>query len=277
MARKKKPPDHENHERWLVSYADFITLLFAFFVVMFASSQTDKEKVKQISEAVTEALKDGKSMSIGMPPKIATILGGTVGDTGRGNAQMKGPGGAQKAAKEAIEDEGIEITPSMKRITKDLEQEIKEGKVEVSLEERGLVVSLKETAFFASGEAVINISSYPTLGKLAEVLKGTANPLHIEGHTDSQPIHSSRFQSNWELSAARAIAMMEALSKKFSIDEKRMAIVGYADTMPEASNDTPEGRAKNRRVDIVIQNQKVVRKAQGKPGAPAQPAAAAKK
>jgi chemotaxis protein MotB len=264
VARKKKPPEHENHERWLVSYADFITLLFAFFVVMFASSQTDKEKVKQISEAVTEALKDGKSMSIGMPPKLATILGGTVGDTGKGNAQMKGPGGAQKAAKEAIEDEGIEVTPSMKRITKDLEQEIKDGKVEVSMEERGLVVSLKETAFFTSGEAVINVTSYPTLKKLADVLKDTSNPLHIEGHTDAQPIHTARFQSNWELSAARSIAMMEALSTRFEVDRKRMAIVGYADNMPEASNDTPEGRAKNRRVDIVIQNQKVVRKAQAK-------------
>ncbi len=267
MARKKKPPEHENHERWLVSYADFITLLFAFFVVMFASSQTDKEKVKQISDAVTEALKDGKSMSIGMPPKLATILGGTVGDTGKGNAQMKGPGGAQKAAKEAIEDEAIEVTPSMKRITKDLEQEIKDGKVEVSMEPRGLVVSLKETAFFTSGEAVINVSSYPTLGKLAEVLKDTSNPLHIEGHTDSQPIHNSRFQSNWELSAARSIAMMEALSTRFAVDRKRMAIVGYADNMPEDSNDTPEGRAKNRRVDIVILNQQVVRKAQAKTGA----------
>jgi chemotaxis protein MotB len=277
VARKKKPPEHENHERWLVSYADFITLLFAFFVVMFASSQTDKDKVKQISDAVTEALKDGKSMSIGMPPKLATILGGTVGDTGKGNAQMKGPGGAQKAAKEAIEDEGIEVTPSMKRITKDLEQEIKDGKVEVSLEPRGLVVSLKETAFFTSGEAVINVTSYPTLAKLADVLKDTSNPLHIEGHTDAQPIHNSRFQSNWELSAARSIAMMEALSTRFAVDRKRMAIVGYADNMPEASNDTPEGRAKNRRVDIVIQNQQVVRKAQPKKAAEPAAKAAPKK
>jgi chemotaxis protein MotB len=264
VARKKKPPEHENHERWLVSYADFITLLFAFFVVMFASSQTDKEKVKQISDAVSEALKDGKSMSMGMPPKLATILGGTVGDTGKGNAQMKGPGGAQKAAKESVEDEAIEVTPSMKRITKDLEDEIKDGKVEVSMEPRGLVVSLKETAFFTSGEAVINVTSYPTLKKLADVLKDTNNPLHIEGHTDAQPIHTARFKSNWELSAARSIAMMEALSTRFDVDRKRIAIVGYADNMPEASNDTPEGRAKNRRVDIVILNQQVIRKAQAK-------------
>src|ERR1700749_2506775 len=95
---RKKHVEHENHERWLVSYADFITLLFAFFVVMFASSQTDKSKAKQISEAVEKALAEDKSVSV--PPAVAKILGGTVDDKGQGNAQMKGPGGAQKAAKE---------------------------------------------------------------------------------------------------------------------------------------------------------------------------------
>src|ERR1700679_3602760 len=98
MARKHGPPEHENHERLLVSYADFITLLFAFFVVMFASSQTDKSKAKQISEAVEKALADGKSL--GVPPAVAKILGGTVDDKGQGNAQMRGPGGAQRSTKE---------------------------------------------------------------------------------------------------------------------------------------------------------------------------------
>ena len=96
--QRRKPAEHENHERWLVSYADFITLLFAFFVVMFASSQTDKSKAKQISEAVEKALADGKS--IGVPPTVAKVLGGTVDDKGQGNAQMRGPGGAQRANKE---------------------------------------------------------------------------------------------------------------------------------------------------------------------------------
>src|SRR3984957_9798392 len=109
---------------------------------MFASSQTDKSKARQISEAVEKALAEGKS--VGVPPAVAKILGGTVGDTGQGNAQMKGPGGAQKAAKEAQPDEGIELTPSLKMMTAELSQEIKDGKVEVSLEPRGLVVSLKE-------------------------------------------------------------------------------------------------------------------------------------
>src|ERR1700681_476645 len=120
---RPKPPEHENHERWLVSYADFITLLFAFFVVMFASSQTDKSKAKQISEAVEKALADGKS--VGVPPAVAKILGGTINDKGQGNAQMKGPGGAQKSAKEAPAEKLIELTPSMKKLTSELENEIK--------------------------------------------------------------------------------------------------------------------------------------------------------
>src|SRR5215475_6014506 len=150
MANRRRHGDaHENHERWLVSYADFITLLFAFFVVMFASSQTDKAKVKQISEAVSSALEKGTSM--GVPPAVAKILGGTVDDKGQGNAQMKGPGGAQRAAKEAPPEDIVELGPSLKVLSSELEEEIKTGKVEINLEPRGLVVSLKQTAFFPSG------------------------------------------------------------------------------------------------------------------------------
>src|SRR6185437_4111727 len=130
MARKKHV-EHENHERWLVSYADFITLLFAFFVVMFASSQTDKSKAKQVSEAVEKALKEGSSVSI--PPAVAKVLGGTVDDKGQGNAQMHGQGGAQKAAKEEEQQQVLELSVSMKTLSSELEQEIKQGKVEVSM------------------------------------------------------------------------------------------------------------------------------------------------
>ena len=263
MDRRKHAGSHENHERWLVSYADFITLLFAFFVVMFASSQTDKARAKQISEAVEKALKDGKS--IGVPPAVAKILGGTVDDKGQGNAQMKGPGGAQRAAKEAPPQEVLELAPSLKSLTAELQQEIKSGKVELTLEPRGLVVSLKQTAFFPSGTDAIDPSTYEVLAKIAEALKAVSNPLRIEGHTDSVPIHTARFNSNWELSAARSISMMELLVTRYGIDEKRMAIVGFADTAPETSNDTPEGRAKNRRVDIVIQNHYALGKKEAAP------------
>jgi chemotaxis protein MotB len=253
VERRRHTASHENHERWLVSYADFITLLFAFFVVMFASSQTDKSRAKQISEAVENALKDGKSVSI--PPAVAKILGGTVDDTGQGNAQMKGPGGAQRLAKDTPPEEMVELAPSLKVLTQDMQQEIKDGKVEVHLEPRGLVVSLKQTAFFPSGTDVIEPETYPIVQKLAAALNAVKNPLRIEGYTDSVPIHTARFRSNWELSSARSIAMMEILSSRFNVDTTRIAVVGFADNSPEAPNDTPEGRAKNRRVDIVILNQ----------------------
>jgi chemotaxis protein MotB len=249
---RKKHQEHENHERWLVSYADFITLLFAFFVVMFASSQTDKGRAKQVSEAVEKALKEGSSVS--MPPAVARILGGTIDDKGQGNAQMKGPGGAQKAAKEEPLPEVIELAASLKTISSELAKEIDAGSVEVSLQPRGLVVSLKQTAFFPSGNDKLDPATYPVLEKLAGALQPISNPVRVEGHTDAMPIHSARFRSNWELSAARSIAMMEALTSQFGVERERMAIVGYADTMPIASNDTPEGRARNRRVDLVILN-----------------------
>lgn len=247
---RPKHVEHENHERWLVSYADFITLLFAFFVVMFASSQTDKSKAKQVSEAVEKALKEGHSVSI--PPAVAKVLGGTVDDKGQGNAQMRGPGGAQKAKEEPMDV--MELGVSLKTLSAQLEEEIKTGKVEVSMTPRGIVVSLKQAAFFPSGTDAVDPATFTTMGKVAEALKAVSNPVRIEGHTDAQPIHTARFRSNWELSAARSIAIMELLSTRFAITRDRLAIVGYADTSPVAANDTAEGRARNRRVDLVILN-----------------------
>jgi len=248
--RKKKPPAHENHERWLVSYADFITLLFAFFVVMFASSQADKGRAKEVSEAVKKALEDGKM------PTIAAILGGTVDDRGKGNDQLKGPATKKRDPKPPEEPPKkkppSDLEPSLKVLTIELEPEIRKGKLELTLEPRGLVISLKEAAFFASGDDAIQTSSYPIIAKLAAVIAKLGNPLRLEGHTDSVPISTPRFHSNWELSAARSIAMLELLNTKFGVERERMAIVGYADTVPVASNETDEGRARNRRVDIVV-------------------------
>src|SRR3984885_14442858 len=109
MARKKKPPEHENHERWLVSYADFITLLFAFFVVMFATSQTDKGKAQQVSDSVKRALEGEKISQV-----VAAILGGTVSDTGKGNAMMRGPGGSRTSADEKKDQKLAELLPALK-------------------------------------------------------------------------------------------------------------------------------------------------------------------
>jgi chemotaxis protein MotB len=250
---KPRPhPPSENHDRWLVSYADFITLLFAFFVVMFASSQTDKGRAKQVSQAVEKAFKEGHSF--GMNPAVAKILGGTVGDTGQGNAMMKGPGGAQKGEAPNADPNVVELLPSLKRLNKELEEDIKAGKLEMRLEPRGLVISLRQSAFFPSGEDVIDPATLPTVKKVAEVIRAVPNSIQLEGHTDAQPIHTSRFHSNWELSCARGIAVLEILCQNFDIPRTRFSVVGRADTLPMDSNDTPAGRARNRRVDVVIVN-----------------------
>ena len=252
MARKHGPPEHENHERWLVSYADFITLLFAFFVVMFASSQTDKARAKQVSEAVEKALDNGRSISI--PVAVAKVLGGTVDDKGQGNAMMKGPGGAKRALKDAPPENVIELMPSLERLNKELEREIQEGKLEIRLEPRGLVISLRASAFFPSGADAMDASNLPTMKKLAELIATLPNSIQLEGHTDSIPIHNARFKSNWELSCARAIAVLETFCGTFQLNRQRFSVVGRADTLPIDSNETPEGRARNRRVDVVILN-----------------------
>ena len=252
MARKQRHPEHENHERWLVSYADFITLLFAFFVVMFASSQTDKARAQRVSDSVKEALSKGGAMSA-----VHEILGGTVDEKGKGNAQMKGAGGSQ--AQNVKPQAAIaELLPSMQYLSKSLEGEIHQGKIEMHLEPRGLVVSLRQATFFPSGADTVDPNTYSSVGKIAQIIHDLPNSVRLEGHTDAVPIHTARFRSNWELSAARAIAMMELFSGRFEIPPQRMAIAGYADTAPLDSNDTPEGRAHNRRVDIVIVNQRVL-------------------
>src|SRR5579863_2714526 len=249
---RPKHAEHENHERWLVSYADFITLLFAFFVVMFASSQTDKARAKQVSQAVEKALDNGTSISV--PAAIAKVLGGTVDDKGQGNAMMRGPGGAQHAVKDAPPDSVIELMPSLERLNKELAKEIEDGKLEIRMEPRGLVISLRDSAFFSSGTDVMDQSNLPTMRKLAELIATLPNMIQLEGHTDSIPIHNARFKSNWELSCARAIAVLETFCGTFQLSRSRFSVVGRADTVPIDSNETADGRARNRRVDVVILN-----------------------
>ena len=244
---RQQQGSHENHERWLVSYADFITLMFAFFVVMFASSQTDRAKAKQVSDSVREALEKG-----GITHVVKEVLGGTVDDVGKGNAMMKGPGGSKKSTAESADPSVIEFLPSLQYLNHELSEEIRLGKVQVSVQPRGLVVSLRQATFFPSGEDRIAPETYEAVGKIAHLLMNMPNPVRLEGHTDSVPINTARFHSNWDLSAARGIAMLELLTTRFGVPMQKLAIAGYADTAPADSNDTEEGRAHNRRVDIVI-------------------------
>jgi len=249
---KKKHPAHANHERWLVSYADFITLLFAFFVVMFATSQTDKAKAQQVSDSVKKAL-EGESFK----SMVNVLLGGTIDTKGAGNAQMRGPGGAKETPK-IVEQKSpaqiVELLPSLKLLTKELEREIKAGKLQVSMGVRGITISFTQAALFPSGEDIIAPDTIPSIQKIARAITQVPNPVRMEGHTDAIPIHNSHFRSNWELSAARSIALLELLVR-FGEPRERMSIAGYAETAPVDNNETEPGRAKNRRVDIIILNE----------------------
>lgn len=247
MRRRSEREIPANHERWLVSYADFITLLFAFFVVMFASSQSDHGRANEISESVKKALS-----SQVLPSSVASMWGGSLADKGRGNAQLRGPGGQKKEEKPK---EMIELLPSLKILTKELQEQIRNGTMVISMQPRGLTISFTQAALFPSGTDEIAPAAYPTIEKIAAAMRQIPNPVRLEGHTDSRPIHTARFNSNWQLSAARSIALLSLLSERFEVHPDRISIAGYAETAPVAGNDTGEGRARNRRVDIVILNE----------------------
>jgi chemotaxis protein MotB len=248
MARRKRV-EKQNHERWLVSYADLVTLLFAFFVVMFASAQTDRSRAKEISESVRSALQNG-----GIPPQILAILGGTKEDKGRSNQLLRGPSALSPKAidEKPIPPHPMDLVAAYGELRGKLGPEIKAGAVELHIEERGLIIGLNSAVFFPSGGDTIDSSVFSTLDKVASVLNQLPHPLRLEGHTDSLPISTARFRSNWELSAARGIAMLHALNENYGVARSRMAVVGYADTQSVESNETEDGRRKNRRVDIVI-------------------------
>ena len=235
MSRRRAHPEHENHERWLISYADFITLMFAFFVVMFASSQSDKEKLREVSETFSGALKEGRGHS-------KTKDGRSKGLTNLRPEDLK----------------LVALAPSLEKLTTSLRDEIKNGSIQVSMEARGLVISMKEAAVFPPGGDAIAPEGYRIVEKVAAIISKVPNPIRLEGHTDSIPIRSGRFKSNWELSAARSIAMLHALSERYNVDLHRMAVVGYGETVAVDTNETEEGRKRNRRVDIAILNESSV-------------------
>jgi chemotaxis protein MotB len=228
----------------MVSYADFVTLLFAFFVVMFASTAADKVKARQVSASVREALAHGE---------VSDVIRKALGKSRHDRLQ---PDGSEVSSAIpptiVVMPNPVDLTRSRDTLARVLEIELRDGKVGLKLETRGLVISLRESGFFASGDDGVSPSGFDTLAKIANVIQSLPNPLRLEGHTDSIPIHTSRFRSNWELSSARAIAMMEILASRYQISRERVAVAGYAENAAADSNDTEEGRAHNRRVDLVL-------------------------
>jgi chemotaxis protein MotB len=262
MSRRRKHPEHVNHERWLISYADFITLLFAFFVVMYASSQVDKRKVGRLALSIQVAFQElgvfdtsstliPLSDSEAIPFSKIQIVENTerTSDMTRFVQPMKGL-----------------LSPSPSRPTKDIQaelekalaQEIKGHIVEVKAHREGLVVSLREVGFYVSGSSALRPSSKDAIDRLAAVLQTRTESLRIEGHTDNVPIHNQHFSSNWELSTARASDLINVFIQRYGFDPRRLSAAGYAEFHPVASNDSAEGRGRNRRVDIVILNPPIV-------------------
>ena len=238
---RKKHGAHANHERWLVSYADFMTLLFAFFVVMFATAHSDKAKTKEVSEAVREAFQHGQLSSA-----LSNVLHGKPEIHKLGNTPQK------KSPENMPPPAPADLAKSLDTLQRELSEDLNSGKVQIRLEGRGLVISMREAAFFASGDNIVAPASFSILAKIAAVVQSLPNQVRLEGHTDSIPIHNSRFRNNWELSAARSIAMLELLGERFQVPPARMAVAGYAENAPADTNDTEEGRAHNRRVDLIL-------------------------
>ena len=252
MRQKRRKTAHSNHERWLVSYADFITLLFAFFVVLYASAQVDKKKVGQLAVAIQAAFDQlgvfqgsGSKVSEGKPIPIELV---TVDE----DAKLAIPIVAKPGAEAMSRVESADLEPLQRDLEKELSAEIDKKEITIRRETEGLVVSLSELGFFDSGSAQIRTDAQRTFGRIAELLASRDCRLRIEGHTDDRPIHTPKFGSNWELSTARATELVRILITSYSYLPERLSAAGYAEYHPVAGNDTPEGRALNRRVDIVV-------------------------
>ena len=227
MRRKRRQEPLHHRDRWLVSYADFITLLFAFFVVLYSAAEVDKHRASQIASAMQVAFHQNGSL----PPAT---------DSGGSPESPNAPPGSDE------QQSGLK-----NQIEQTLAAEISNGDVAVRSSPEGLVISLREVGFVDTGSAEIKASSAAAFSQLAGILRQNGSDIRIEGHTDNVPIHNSKFASNWDLSTARATATIRLLIR-YKLKPELMAASGYAEFHPIADNATAQGRANNRRVDIVV-------------------------
>jgi chemotaxis protein MotB len=246
MTRERRKV-HISRDRWLVSYADFITLLFGLFVVLFAFAKADQKKQVQVSESIDEAFH-----ALGIFPDASRIPSkGASGAAGKDAAAipMNIVMGEDVLSPARVKDD-------LERIHKELEQtlsnQVATHTVSMKMGRDGLVISLREAGFFASGSATPKPQTRITLEEIAAQLGKTPYDLRIEGHTDNIPIHTTAFDSNWELSSARATNIARLFIDMKNITPNRISAAGFAEFHPVASNETVEGRAENRRVDIVV-------------------------
>jgi len=254
MARRKRHEEHENHERWLVSYADFITLLFAFFVVMYSISSVNEGKYRVLSETLESVFSQ--------PTRSSDPI--QIGEVSRGQGERVASPGKPELPDFEIElpelpEQRPPISEQSLRTINDISQQLSSAladlitndDVSIKQTEDWLEVEINSNFLFASGDARLAREAVPVIGQIADVLAPVANPLQVEGFTDDQPINTPRFPSNWELSAARAASVVNLLDR-FGIEPGRMSAIGYGEFKPIADNGTELGRQKNRRVVLVI-------------------------
>ncbi len=251
MALKKEPEPHVNHERWLVSYADFITLLFAVFVVLYAMGQSDKKKVEEVMQAIQQSF--GMASAGATAPKVNVIASQTITVIPSLKPELTiSPMGRTRSGQAKTRAEEKDFRQIKSAVDAYLIKQGAQSKVTLEITRRGLIVSLKEAGFFNSGQANIKPEAYEMINTIAEVMTQYNNPMRLEGHTDNVPINSAQFPSNWELSTARATNGLKYLLKNFNVDANKISATGYAEFRPIADNATPDGRARNRRVDLVM-------------------------
>lgn len=262
MSRRRKRSVHANHERWLVSYADFITLLFAFFVVLYASSQVDKRKVGKLALAIQVAFQEMGIFQASttqvpmdfeepMPFSQVQTIENRQRNANLGQIASHPDGGLSGTS------ENGDLADLQRELESALSEEIAHQAISLRREPDGLVISLREVGFFESGSADMKAASEPAFDRIATMLRKRDCRLRIEGHTDNVPIHNARFSSNWELSTSRATEIVRTLLVRDGFNASHLSAAGYAEYHPVASNGSVEGRAMNRRVDIVILGQEL--------------------
>lgn len=237
MARKRYDDGaQENHERWLISYADFITLLFAFFVVMYAISIVNEGKYAVLSEALGDAF-GGRSVAPQAHTSVEPVL------------PLSHIVNRKRAEAARRERERMEILA--KDLTATLMPLVKSGQVRVTQNAHGIGIELNASVLFAQGEATLQQEAREVLGAVAGLLKDAPQRIEVEGHTDNLPITNERFASNWELSAVRAASVVRLFIES-GVQDVRLSAIGHGATRPVAPNDTPANQARNRRVAVMI-------------------------
>ncbi|MBY0339999.1 MAG: flagellar motor protein MotD, partial [Rhodocyclaceae bacterium] len=240
MARRRHEEEHENHERWLVSYADFITLLFAFFVVMYAISSVNEGKYRVLSDALNSAFRDIPGTTAGAMQVVNTTQ----------NSQMISPPQI-RPSNPKVEEEKRKNKEKMRNMAQQLmaalNSLVKSGQVRVTENALGITLDIDASVLFEPGQATLDEKAIVVLANVGRILAGSDFPITVEGHTDNLPISNTLFPSNWELSVVRASSVVRLFIEN-GVEARLLTATGFADQRPVAGNDTPEGRQRNRRV-----------------------------